>query len=119
MQKKRIKSCLVAIVGHPPKNALYHTVQMVLVDHCDKLIICFLWVLKSGKNNYWWHRKSSDTPELYYIMNEQPLTGDLMFILVYYILAAPYRCDTRLDGPMAILAIFGHLWHSGHPAVCK
>ena len=34
--------------SHPPKNALYHTVQMVLVDPCDKLIICFLWVLKSG-----------------------------------------------------------------------
>ena len=52
--KKRIKSCLVAIVGHPPKNALYHTVQMVLVDPCDKLIICFLWLLKGGKHNYWW-----------------------------------------------------------------
>ena len=36
----------------PPKNALYHTVKMVLVDPCDKLIICFLWVLKGGKHNY-------------------------------------------------------------------
>ena len=56
--KKKIKSCLGAIVGHPPKNALYHTVQMVLVDPCDKLIICFLWVLKGGKHNYWWHMAS-------------------------------------------------------------
>ena len=31
-----------------------HTVQMVLVDPCDKLIICFLWPLKKGgKHNYW------------------------------------------------------------------
>ena len=56
--KKKIKSCLGAIVGHPPKNALYHSVQMVLVDPCDKLIICFLWVLKGGKHNYWWHMAS-------------------------------------------------------------
>ena len=32
---------------------LYHTVQMVLVDPCDKLIICFLWLIKGGKHNYW------------------------------------------------------------------
>ena len=32
---------------------LYHTMQMVLVDTCDKLIICFLWLLKGGKHNYW------------------------------------------------------------------
>ena len=38
--------------SHPPKNALYHTVQMVLVDPCDKLIICFLWLLKGGKHKY-------------------------------------------------------------------
>ena len=44
--------------SHPPKNALYHTVQMVLVDPCDKLIICFLWLLKGGKHNYWWHMAS-------------------------------------------------------------
>ena len=25
---------------------------MVLVDPCDKLIICFLWLLKGGKHNY-------------------------------------------------------------------
>ena len=56
--KKKIKSCLGAIVGHPPKNALYHTMQMVLVEPCDKLIICFLWVLKGGKHNYWWHMAS-------------------------------------------------------------
>ena len=31
---------------------LYYTVQMVLVDLCDKLIICFLWLLKGGKHNY-------------------------------------------------------------------
>ena len=36
----------------PPQNALYHTVQMVLVDPCDKLIICFLWLLKGGKHNF-------------------------------------------------------------------
>ena len=30
-----------------------HTVQMVLVDPCDKLIICFLWPLKGGKHNSW------------------------------------------------------------------
>ena len=41
-----------AHINHPPKNALYHTVQMVLVDPCDKLIICFLWLLKGGKHNY-------------------------------------------------------------------
>ena len=29
------------------------TVQMILVDLCDKLIICFLWLLKGGKHNYW------------------------------------------------------------------
>ena len=56
--KKKIKSCLGAIVGHPPKNSLYHTMQMVLVEPCDKLIICFLWVLKGGKHNYWWHMAS-------------------------------------------------------------
>ena len=56
--KKKIKSCLVAIVGHPPKNALYNTMQMVMVDSCDKLIICFLWVLKGGKHNYWWQMAS-------------------------------------------------------------
>ena len=27
-----------------------------------------------------------------------------------------YFCPTQLNGPMAILAIFGHLWHSGHQA---
>ena len=32
---------------------LYYTVQMVLVDLCDKLIICFLWLLNDGKHNYW------------------------------------------------------------------
>ena len=48
MERKKL-SCLGAIVGHPPKYALYHTVQMVLVDPCDKLIICFLWILKGGK----------------------------------------------------------------------
>ena len=37
----------------PKKNALYHTVQMVLVDPCDKLIICFLWAY--GINNYVYH----------------------------------------------------------------
>ena len=36
----------------PPQNALYNTMQMVMVDSCDKLIICFLWVLKGGKHNY-------------------------------------------------------------------
>ena len=30
----------------PPQNALY------MVDSCDKLIICFLWVLKGGEHNY-------------------------------------------------------------------
>ena len=40
------------IKATPQKNALYHTVQMVLVDPCDKLIICFLWLLKRGKHNY-------------------------------------------------------------------
>ena len=34
---------LGARMSQPPQNALYHTVQMVLVDPCDKLIICFLW----------------------------------------------------------------------------
>ena len=43
---------LGARMSQPPQNALYHTVQMVLVDPCDKLIICFLWVLKGGKHNY-------------------------------------------------------------------
>ena len=38
--------------GGLKKNALYHTVQMVLVEPCDKLIICFLWVLKGGKHDY-------------------------------------------------------------------
>ena len=38
--------------SQPPKNAQYHTVQMVLVDPCDKLVICFLWLLKGGKHNY-------------------------------------------------------------------
>ena len=37
----------------PPQNALYNTMQMVMVDSCDKLIICFLWLLKDGKHNYW------------------------------------------------------------------
>ena len=34
---------------NPTQNALYHTVQMVLVDPGDKVIICFLWVLKFQK----------------------------------------------------------------------
>ena len=38
------------IVSH--EITLYHTMQMVLVDPCDKLIICFLWLLKGGKHNY-------------------------------------------------------------------
>ena len=44
------------IVSH--EITLYHTMQMVLVDTCDKLIICFLWLLKGGKHNYWWHMAS-------------------------------------------------------------
>ena len=53
MQKIITKKTLMgAFLGTPLQNALYHTVQMVLVDHCDKLIICFLWVLKGGKHNY-------------------------------------------------------------------
>ena len=53
-QKIVKKTLMGAFLGTPPqkKNALYHTMQMVLVDHCDKLITCFLWVLKAGKYNY-------------------------------------------------------------------
>ena len=29
------------IKANPPKNALYHTVQMVLVDPCERLISLF------------------------------------------------------------------------------
>ena len=32
---------LGARMSQPPQNALYHTVQMVLVDRCDRLISCF------------------------------------------------------------------------------
>ena len=40
----------------PPKNALYNTMQMVMVDSCDELIICLLWLLKGGKQNYWYNK---------------------------------------------------------------
>ena len=36
-----------------PQNALYHTVQMIMVDPCDKLIICFLWLLNGGRVALW------------------------------------------------------------------
>ena len=36
----------------PPLNALYNTMQMVMVDSCDNLIISFLWLSKGGKHNY-------------------------------------------------------------------
>ena len=52
MQKIIKKTLMGAFLGNPPQNAMYHTVQMVLVDPCDKLIICFLWLLKGGKHNY-------------------------------------------------------------------
>ena len=32
---------LGARMSQPPQNALYHTVQMVLVDPCDRLISRF------------------------------------------------------------------------------
>ena len=64
--KKKIKSCLVAIVGHPPKNALYNTMQMVMVDSCDKLIICFLWVELMAQifNRIFWAR--TFPPKIYH-----------------------------------------------------
>ena len=37
------------IKANPPKNTLYHTVQMVLVDPCDKFISC-LWSLTSSSS---------------------------------------------------------------------
>ena len=49
MQKIIKKTLMGAFLGNPPQNALYHTVQMVLVDPGDKVIICFLWVLKFQK----------------------------------------------------------------------
>ena len=36
-----VKFFLGARMSQPPQNALYHTVQMVLVDRCDRLISCF------------------------------------------------------------------------------
>ena len=52
MQKIIKKNTHGSLFRKPPQNALYHTVQMVLVDPGDKVIICFLWVLKGGKHNY-------------------------------------------------------------------
>ena len=43
-------------MSQPPQNALYHTVQMVLVDSYDEFIICLLWLLKGGKQNYWYNK---------------------------------------------------------------
>ena len=52
-----VKWFLGAHISQPPQNALYHTVQMVLVDPCDKfnfsLLIAQLWPIMTQDDWLW------------------------------------------------------------------
>ena len=53
------------IKANPPKNTLYHSVQMVLVDPCDKFISRF-WQL----NNAWYWPRMTDYGQEWHTMGK-------------------------------------------------
>ena len=53
---------LGAHISQPPQNALYHTVQMVLVDPCERLIFASDSSIMTDNDPGWVTMVSTDTP---------------------------------------------------------